>query len=205
MIKNKCIIFDFDGVIVDSFDASYKISKVALNVNNKSEFRGLFKGNIANTIKNKLSPSGFTSFFNRYKSALSTMPIVPGIKEVIQKVSKGYLLAIASSTTSGSINNFLKFHHLEKYFSEILGIDHSTSKEEKIRYILQAYGLTAKDCLMITDTVGDIEEAKHVGVMTIGVTWGYHDEGTLKAVGPYGLARTPHELIQLIQNYLSKQ
>lgn len=205
MSDTKYIIFDFDGVIVDSFDAAYKISKIPLNVNNKSEFRSLFNGSIARTIKTKLSPSGFKSFFNNYNNAIPVMPIVPGIGEVIREISKKYPLAIISSTTSNSINNFLKSYKLEKYFTDVLGIDHDTSKEEKIRSILKTYNLIAENCLMITDTVGDIEEAKRVGIKTIGVTWGYHDEKTIDSASPSALAHTPRELIQSIESLFLKK
>ncbi|MEK7624721.1 MAG: HAD-IA family hydrolase [Patescibacteria group bacterium] len=202
MNKLKCLIFDFDGVIVDSFDAAYKIAHTPLKVENKSNFRGLFNGSIANTIQSKLSSREYASFFNSYATMLDSVQIVPGIAEVIQKVSQDYLRAIISSTTSSSINKFLKTHKLEKYFAEILGIDDGPSKEEKIRELLQTHNIATKDCLMITDTVGDIVEAKQAGVLTIGVTWGYHDEQMLKSKNPTALAHTPADLTQLITDLL---
>ena len=39
----------------------------------------------------------------------------------------------------------------------------------------------------ITDTLGDIVEAKKVGIKTIAVDYGYHDRGVLSKGNPDGI------------------
>ena len=45
--------------------------------------------------------------------------------------------------------------------------------------ILDKYRINPHETLIITDTAGDIKEANDVGVRSIGVIWGVHDEDKL--------------------------
>ena len=46
-MKEKIIIFDFDGVIVDSFDIAFKVNKLSRPALTKKSYRAKFNGNIA--------------------------------------------------------------------------------------------------------------------------------------------------------------
>lgn len=58
------------------------------------------------------------------------------------------------------------------------------------------------DAVMITDTSGDVLEAKPTGVKTIGVLWGLHDEEMLRIVNPEKIVKTPSELEMAIEELL---
>ena len=55
---------------------------------------------------------------------------------------------------------------------------------------------------MITDTLGDLREASAVDLKTIAVTWGYHDEETLRKGNPAALVDNPAELAPQIESIL---
>ena len=37
--------------------------------------------------------------------------------------------------------------------------------------IFQEYGISENECVFITDTIGDIKEAKHLNIPCIAVNW----------------------------------
>lgn len=197
-----CIFFDFDGVIVDSFDAAVKIGENLNIVGDAEEYRRLFDGSIAEHFNRNISASKLKNFFKKYSQSLSAMPIVPGIKEVIKNLSSSYRMAVVSSSYTLTIHNFLKDHGLAECFVDIQGFDKGESKSEKISQLLSSWSVSGDRGLMITDTLGDIEEARKAGVKSIGVLWGYHDERTLNTGEPEAVAGNPKELFEIIQKLL---
>ena len=198
----KIVLFDFDGVIVDSFAAAYKINAARFNPLTAEEYRRWFDGNIGEELKKRLSENSVTYFFAEYATELGSMAIVPGIVEVIVALAQKYTLAIISSSHSSAIKKFLETHGLEKYFKEILGYDIETSKVIKIRTVMEESKISPNDCVLITDTLGDIREANEAGIKSLAVTWGYHDKETLESGSPYALATIPPELVSMVDQYL---
>jgi phosphoglycolate phosphatase len=197
-----CIFFDFDGVIVDSFDAAVKIGENLNIVGDAEEYRRLFDGSIAEHFNRNISASKLKNFFKKYSQSLSAMPIVPGIKEVIKNLSSSYRMAVVSSSYTLTIHNFLKDHGLAECFVDIQGFDKGESKSEKISQLLSSWSVSGDQGLMVTDTLGDIEEARKAGVKSIGVLWGYHDKRTLNTGEPEAVVGNPKELFEIIQKLL---
>lgn len=205
MQKRSCIFFDFDGVIVDSFDAAVKISENLKITGSAEEYRRLFDGSIAKHLNEEIPERTIRTFFQRYSEKLSGMAVVPGIISEIKELSKAYPnLAIVSSSYSSTIQKFLKMHELSDCFKEIRGFDAGDSKSQKIVELLSIFDTGNEDAVMITDTRGDIEESHSVGVKCIGVLWGYHDKETLGKAEPEALARFPKELPKLVASLLKK-
>jgi phosphoglycolate phosphatase len=202
---NKAILFDFDGVIVDTFSFCYEISKKNAPDLTEQGFRDRFKGNIFESLKN-IEPSDVPSekldFWTAYTPELNKQSIDPEMNSTIQELHNNYDLFIVSSTVSSAIINFLEFNKILSFFKEILGSDIHKSKEHKINSILQKYNFDPKDCLYITDTVGDILEARQCRVRSVAVTWGYHDTVTLALANPDTMVSSPKELLVAINDLM---
>jgi phosphoglycolate phosphatase len=121
------------------------------------------------------------------------------MQDVVKKLAESYTLIIVSSTTSDLIKEYLKSRELDNYFTEIMGNDIHKSKITKIEMALSKYGMSKDDCVFITDTLGDIKEAHHVGIKAIAVTWGYQAKETLELGQPSMVVDTPTELLASIQ------
>ena len=52
--------------------------------------------------------------------------------------------------------------------------------------------------VLVTDTSGDIGEARASGIDAIGVEWGMHNEQQLVAAGALQVAKAPRQLLQWI-------
>ena len=105
----KAVIFDFDGVIVDSYEATiYYISKTIKHFNypapKKSDFKKLLGlktrdiyQNLLPNLKdkeiNKIHQHGKEESFK----AVPKIILIDGVKETLKKLSKTYKLAVVSS------------------------------------------------------------------------------------------------------------
>ncbi len=198
----KAIIFDFDGVIADTFDFAYKINHQLFPELTVEEYRSLFEGNINDhrwgTISDEERQKHNEHFFSLYQPELMKLGIVPGMDKVIKEWSQKYQLFIVSSTNTNVIQGFLEREGLLPCFSKVLGNDVAYSKVEKIETLKQKYGLEGQNLLFITDTLGDIVEAAKCEVKSIAVTWGYHPIETLQKGHPYKIINSIDELIEIV-------
>jgi phosphoglycolate phosphatase-like HAD superfamily hydrolase len=64
---------------------------------------------------------------------------------------------------------------------------------------LRALGVALRRIVVL----GDVREAMRVGVSSIGVVWGFHNEETLRQ-GTDRIAHSPSELSETIQNFFAQ-
>ena len=69
--------------------------------------------------------------------------------------------------------------------------------------VLEKYGIQPNDCVFITDTLGDMREAKAAGVGAIGVSWGFHSRETLSKDEPLRIVESPQDMPRAISDYFS--
>lgn len=201
----KILMFDFDGVIVDSFDLNLATHHTQTPTTTPQQFRDMFRGNIFaahHEEENLLENQRVLKFFSDYELGLMEHQLVAGMAEVIKSLAKDYTLVIISSTMLGPINNFLTKHGLHKCFQEILGLEAERNKTKKIKMVFNKYQVSANECLFITDTLGDIKEAEKASVRSIGVSWGFHCREMLEEGVPIEIAETSEELEKLIRQTL---
>lgn len=203
MAQQKWILFDFDGVFVDSFDAAFTLSQHLLHTKNEVEYRELFKKSIADELQKKIKPNALRRFFRNFNRTVSVLPIVPGMAELAVRFAKQYMFAVVSSSYTGTIKTFFEKAGIVQYFTEILGYDAGASKSDKIDSLLKAYNIATSECVMVTDTLGDVREAALVGVRSIAVAWGYEREKDFQGQEVLGVAHTPRELETFVNTYFN--
>jgi len=190
----KAIIFDFDGVLTDTFEFVYKINlDIREEKFTREEYRDFFNGNLFDT-------PGITEqsdkFYKIQNETFKHLKIDPNIKKNLLTLSK-YPLFIISSNMEVTINEFLERNDAE-VFKDILGFESHTSKVEKFKTIFKKHNLSADDCIFITDTLGDILEANKVGIKTIAVDFGFHDKKRLEKGHPYKIVSSFKEIVETI-------
>ena len=202
----KLFLFDFDGVLVDSIGVYEKTVMLCLAkigkpiIRNRDEFLELFDENFYEAIvKRGVDLESFTKASAgilaqvNYDEIKPILPVFP----VLAEMKKNCILVVISSNGSAAIRTTLSRHHFNGFFQEILGSDFKYSKEEKIAYAIDKYGITKDKTFYIGDTVGDIVEAKGAGVKSIAVTWGWHNRDRLVKATPDYLVETPNELLKV--------
>ncbi len=197
------ILFDFDGVIVDSFSFCYRIIQTRDGIT-EDEYRARFEGNINDAPKKPVQAAASTTpfdFFGQYTKELLAQQPNQEIVPVIHKLAQDHTLIIISSTISPPIASFLELHNLKECFKEILGNDIEKSKVKKIQDVLRRYRIQPSETVLITDTLGDIKEANQCGVKSVAVTWGFHSKETLAKGQPHQIINHPNEIIKAIESY----
>ncbi len=198
----KLLHFDFDGVIIDSFKLSFEIWQSFIPEAREEDYRMYFAGNVYDSIRTKPSvpiEDIKPQWAKNYDKRVRGMYPVPGMENVVSRLSKNFRMNIVTSSAKSSVEKFLAEHRLEGSFEEILGFEFHESKHEKIQYLLQKHKASPESSVIITDTLGDILEATKVGVPAIAVTWGFHDRKLLQEGNPAAIVDSPSELLNLFE------
>lgn len=182
----KAIIFDMDGVLVDTEPLWSKGDKeffkkrgVKYNDEFKAEIMGKSQDRNARFYKNKfnlkepiseLMKDRLKIIHNLYKSKISTKP---GAVNLIKHLYKNkYIIALASNSSMKLINTTLKRFNLNRYFSaKISGESVKRGKPAPDIYLAAAKKIKVKpaECLVIEDTGSGISAAKKAGMLCIGL------------------------------------
>lgn len=210
----RALLFDFDGVLVESLDIYAEAVSRCLErigspiVKSREDFLALFDGNFYESLAGRgVDLEAFHEAGRDVFSRLDYAAMKPyeGIGEVLAALSKDCLLALVSSNGFRTIRAVLDPWGLTGHFREILGSDSGLSKKDKIVHLLKKYDLPASRAFYIGDTVGDIREAKAAAVRSVAVTWGWHDRRRLEAARPDFLVESPRGLLALARTELSQK
>lgn len=189
--KTKLIIFDFDGVLADSFDCVFPLIKASMGSIGlsltKKQYLSFFIGNVhhgfRDFIKDKEKYLDFSKFRKENFDKYYKPNLFHGSINFLAEAEKRFTLTIASSNRRDNILKILKENNTHRVFSLILATTEYT-KEGMTKEILNKFNARPQETFIITDTVGDIKVAKKMGIKTIAVTWGFHSAKTLKSAKP---------------------
>jgi phosphoglycolate phosphatase len=202
----KLILFDFDGVIVDSLELYEEIARRCLEeiekpiIKNREDFLSLFDDNFYETMRQKgVDVGAFNRAVERLISQVDYNRAVPffDLIPVLEKLENENILVIISSNSLAAIKTIISQYRFDHYFKEILGADFMFSKIDKINYAVEKWNFSREDTYFIGDTLGDMKEAKMAGVKTVGVTWGWHPRERIEKAAADFLFDAPNELLVL--------
>ncbi|MES2134660.1 MAG: HAD hydrolase-like protein [Patescibacteria group bacterium] len=190
----RLLIFDFDGVLADTFELSYRIFKEQVPTLTKTEYRRWFDENLHTYLKRKKIELSMPKFYAKYAEALKNVRLASGWKSTLPALHKVFSMAIISSSDEDGINGYLLSNGIKPLFNQVWGVQKSASKVEKIQGLLEETGVTAENSWFVTDTRGDLEEVSSTGIKTIAFASGFHSRTRLKKGKPNKVVKTPVEL-----------
>ncbi|SRR6056297_3345927 len=201
------IIFDYDGVIVDSLSLVFSIyNDLAPKYNckklkNKQEFTEFFKGNFFdgwgnNGISHKNSEKFLQEMADNLAENMNKVSVFPGVSEALERLSQDYRLVIISSNLSRVVDKALQSKNIT-VIEEVVGADKERSKVKKIEKVKERN--PESKIYYVGDTTGDIYEGKKAGITTIGVSWGFHGREIMNSAHPDYLVDTPAELLDVFK------
>lgn len=207
----KTVLFDFDGVIADSFAflfatyneiAESKGCKPA-SQDDMRKYRGMHAKEIVADLGIPLwkLPMLLFSTLSAFKKNIHALPLLPDMKKILQHLQEhGYSLHIISSNAEENIRLFLKNHRIT-FFHSILSCDAAFFGKEKFikKFLNKHHQLKPEQVLYIGDEVRDIEAAKANNVKIIAVSWGYNTREKLQEMQPDYLVDKPDDLLHLIE------
>ena len=173
----KYIIFDMDGVIVNSEPV---IMKAALDA--------LKTGGIEASEEDFIPYIGAgEEHFRNFEQNIKEMKVFPSAKPLIEKLKNlGYTLALVSSAAERKLMASLKAAEIDpSVFTVILsGNDVTEKKPSPAPYLLAAdkLGADPAECLVIEDALSGVKSAKAAGMQCAAVTTSFSEE-KLKSAG----------------------
>jgi len=185
--KITCVIFDMDGIIIDSevlHKKAYYETFISLGVAVSEELYKTLTGSSTLNVFQKLiahfdldndpnelvlqKRKRFVNYFNNDP----TLHLVIGVEEIIKYFhDKGLTLVLASSASMGNIDRVFDRFNLNQYFTaKISGADLAKSKPfpeifEKAAILGNA---DVKNCIVIEDSDNGIKAANDAGIFVFG-------------------------------------
>lgn len=185
-MKKKAIIFDMDGVLVDTENAYLNMFRDFLRAHGKSvredillkivgadskktwKYMGKLWGEEDTEKIRQLFHSEYPDGTLDYREYL-----FPGVPQMLRTLKqKNYLLALASSSKKKDIRRMLKENELGTYFTVVVsGEESKESKPDPEIYndVKRQLGLNSEECLVVEDSTYGIRAAKAAGLEVIAV------------------------------------
>jgi beta-phosphoglucomutase len=183
----KSVIFDMDGVVVNTEPVHYKSNQVfykSLGITVADDVYASFTGNSDKNIIQKLKDiynldvekevllNKCRDYFCEAFNSDETLDLMPGVKDlIIDLYNNGMVLLLASSSSRVQIEMVFNRFGLHKYFTHIIsGEDFEYSKPNPAIFLdaVGKSGFTAAECIIIEDSTNGIKAATAAGVYCIG-------------------------------------
>ncbi len=210
----KIAIFDWDGTIVDSIDhIADSLHKAAQDLGfptlEKAAYKNIIGLGMIDALK-ALYPDAqdpdieaIRLAYSRYFFSKEATPqqIFPGMADLIGGLrERGIGRAVATGKSRRGLDAAFQSSGLEAHFDISRCADETRSKPDPrmLEEILEFYQLRPHEAVMIGDTTYDLEMAHRIGMPSIGVRWGVHDDERLSRFTPAALVSTVSELDEVL-------
>ena len=198
MIKN--IVFDFNGTLVDDLDISIDalnecIKKYLPNreLVSKEEYLEIFRFPVGPLYEElgfdftKIDYNELANFFISYyeSRAFNECKLFEEVQQVLNSLkNKGYNLYILSASYIDLLIEMLKKYAILEYFDGLVALEnkHGGSKIERGKEYFAQHKINPSECIMIGDTIHDIEVAHELGMNCISYDRGHNSHSKLKKV-----------------------
>jgi len=185
----KAVIFDMDGVIIDSEpthmkleNATYKKLGIEVTGDEHYSFVGSTSHYMWEALKNKyklnqtleeLIEYDRSIYFEYLNSDECEITLIAGVKGLIEELyENGIKLAIASSSPLNVIEAIAKKFQIEEYFEVfVTGDDVKRSKPEPDIFLFasEKLGVSPENCVVIEDSHNGVRAAKKAGMKCVGI------------------------------------
>jgi beta-phosphoglucomutase len=193
----KAVIFDFDGVLVNSEPLHFRAMRDALVPEGftitTEEYEGQYLAyddreamRVALEIHGRPSrPADIDRTAHRkgqiFEAMLHEVPFFEGARELIAELSRSVPLAIASGALSDEIETILRAGGVRESFVTIVGADHTRQgKPHPEPYLMAMERLRSRvpdlrpgECLVIEDSMAGIASGLAAGMRVVGVAHSY--------------------------------
>lgn len=215
------ILLDLDGTLMDSApgivgSVRYAYNLLELEMPTDDQLRGFVGPPMQDSaLRHGVSAERLDDFIAAYRTAFTggemyNNSVYPGIEEVLTQLrGAGKRLAVATSKPEVFAKQICDRFELTAQVDEVFGASLDTSRGSKAAVIDHALTTLAQTpgglpdtnkIIMVGDREYDVFGAREHGIATIGVTWGYADDGELIAAGADHVVSTRPELGALLLN-----
>ncbi len=185
----RLILFDYDGVIVDSFPTVYAVYRIICNKigvkcpETFEEFRKTYGYSYKELHRNVgIRPEDEAKVERIFKEEIIKQkpPIFQGIKEVIKELSKNYILVVISSTYASEVIAKLKGFGIYGCFKTVFAKENEYPEPFKktvaIPLAMDEFKAKPEETIFVGDRNVDYDQATKAGLKNIILAeygWGY--------------------------------
>jgi phosphoglycolate phosphatase len=223
MAELQTVLFDLDGTLVRTREASWELfrqtnEKFGLGVDTPSAFFRLFNQNFYDALGQKTGSEEVKRHFQELLREEYSPELIPGMANVVHALAGHYTLIVLSSNTMEAVRRILLNCDVAHCFAHVFTGDVTPSKVDAIRSFLADPSYSCgrrcsphyeestpqrlhdpQEAMLITDTVGDVEEAIAAGIRVGAVSWGMHRVEDLEAAGAEFVCIWPEELVAYLK------
>ena len=193
----KLLIFDLDGTLIDSLpdlaDATNHMrAGFGLPPLNPDEVRRLIGQGARSLVERALAGCAAEQVeeglghFLRYnlEHIADKTRLYPGVIETLQALKGlGYPLCVLSNKNVALCREVLAKLGIGGFFPTVFGADSLPFRKpspEPVLALLRKFGVLARECLLVGDSINDVAAGQGAGVVTVGCRYGYGDLWELK-------------------------
>lgn len=203
------LFFDLDGTLIDSAIGimrciTHALTQLEHPVPTDAELRGWIGPSLRTSFMPLLGDpvrveAAVELYLERFEShGWLEHQVYAGIGEAIEVLhADGHRLAVVTAKNEPHARKILAHLPFGGRFEDIIGATADgrlSHKKDLIGEALQRLSLAPEACIMIGDRHMDIDGARHHGMRSVGVLWGFGDEQELRDAGAHHLAGTPDQL-----------
>jgi len=179
----KAVLFDMDGVIIDSFDAWFSVfnqlrKKHNLEEMSKEEFKKKAWGIIANDkVKELFNNENPTKIFNEYqtliKKYINKIKLLDNAEKVLQTIKKKNIkIGIVTNNFTKPTLKILKHHKIKHYFDAIVtteDVEKPKPHPEAVLKLCEKLKVSPDETILVGDTPNDYKAGKSAGCFVVGL------------------------------------
>lgn len=208
------IVFDLDGVIVDSFPVmreAFNLAYAEVVGDGKAPFEeyerhlGRYFPDIMKIMGLPLAMEG--PFVRESYRLAHLVPLFPGVREVLEELrDRGFRTAIATGKAGDRARHLLTQLDVIHLFDHVIGSDEVARAKpapDIVLHALDLLGARPEEALMLGDAVTDIAAARGAGIAAVAALWGESDSADLLATFPDAALDAPAELLALLPSVVT--
>jgi beta-phosphoglucomutase-like phosphatase (HAD superfamily) len=146
----KVVVFDFDGVIIDSLKVVQDFDRWLYPGLSEEEWKETDRGNYFQKmakyehLRRKVSEEEINQKRLVFYTQKNESKVFPGIVELVGELSKKKILVINTSSKYEGCATFLKKNNIFEAFSFLASKETSISKKEKFKIIFERFNISEK-------------------------------------------------------------
>jgi phosphoglycolate phosphatase len=206
----RSLIFDFDGTVANSFEATLRIANALAPVfgyrpaklEEVETLRSWSYRRVASEFgvswhKIPLIAARVRKELSENVAQLETFEGLPSVLTELR--ARGFGLGILTSNSRANVERFLAARGMSQF--DFVSTSSSVwGKQRRLKALLRSHGLRASEVAYVGDEVRDIEATKPLDICMVAVGWGYSAAEHLAAHEPHHLIRKPAELLDIFSH-----
>ena len=210
------IMFDFDGTLADTSEGiirsmHYAYDKLHLQHEPDERIQCMIGppleemfSLLLHTEDGNYIKEAVTYFRERYaEQGVKELCLYPEVKQSLRNLSeRGYKLYIVTSKPEKFVHTICMEHCIKEYFTAVTGVStekRSLSKAARMHELMELYGITKENGIMVGDRPEDVHAAQKNGISCICVSYGFGKAEELSKAGCTDILNGFGELLYAVE------